>query len=462
MPTDSGRFQLNSEVLNIPPEQIYVGINSVNQQWNTLRTKSSIKSKSGFSSIPIMVKCKFTTSLAGWQNHSEDEPINGLLQLRNIVSQIRATPFCYVENQFLRNSILSGSSEPTMALACQQIQITKDNSTTNCVDVMFVFQWFNYFPFLKEWTYKKDFFSPISVDDPRDSLPWKVFYEAEQRRNNYFEIRKLGLTGTLFAFKEFASLKVDKYRELAEDRDTYLALKNQAVDLIAEGTDADFAGNELAISFLTDKKGSKRGTRLFQDMFGGTTSMHPENLTIETVVNTIDQTLDDPDSRFAFLDRNIWIPVFTNKGEPITFRDNPQAARREKDRRAEPEDIMLLSRERNLTLENEGLIITDITISFENILATLPLAGHQYPTFQHIGSIDSKVQMVINSSNQFSRKIQKVYDTIESGALKFKQIPQGLHTLDIDNDFLSLFGIKEFLTEGIESNTLPEQPGRRP
>ena len=52
-------FQINDIKLDIPPDQIQIARQSFNNQWQTLRTTSSIKAKSGFATIDINFTIQF-------------------------------------------------------------------------------------------------------------------------------------------------------------------------------------------------------------------------------------------------------------------------------------------------------------------------------------------------------------------------------------------------------------------
>jgi len=460
MPGDNGFFQINDIVLNIPPEQIQIDKKSVNHMWNTLRTRSSIKSKSGFSTIRIMVSAKFTTTTRGAFGHNKLD--NGLEQLRNLVSQFRVTPFCYVENQFVRNSVLGGSPEPQMVLALQQLHISKENDSTNTVDVTFFFQWFNYHAFLKDWSYKKDFFSAISTPNPAESLPWKTMYRAEQQRNDYKKIKKLDDKAISMRFQQFASLTVDQYRELERDFEALQQLQKEIALSVSKKSDQRTSANAQVIKSLVAARGRERGLLLAEETFGHITSMGPEKLTVQKVNDILDDTLaPGADNRFSLLDRAVWYPVFNNKGEAITFNDTPQAPRREVGQ-AEPESTMLLERSRYLALNgpSSGLIVTGLTISFENVLAQLPLIGHPYPTFQHIGSVDGVVTLsIVTTSEDSLSALTSFYNTVEDQAHKFKVIPQGQRNIRLFNGLVNMCGLHHFIPNALITGTVPGQPG---
>ena len=179
---DNGSCQINDIFLSIPPESIQIARRSFNHEWQTLRTRSSTKAKSGFSAIDITMTVKFTDDPLATE---VGQIFNGYRKLRDLISQFRVTPFCYVENQFLRNSILSGATGQNMALALKQIEISKTDDSTNVLTVVFNFSWFNYLPFTKSFTFKSEIFVGDEVTNPSNSKAWKLLYAAEQSRTNY-------------------------------------------------------------------------------------------------------------------------------------------------------------------------------------------------------------------------------------------------------------------------------------
>jgi hypothetical protein len=144
--------------------------------------------------------------------------------------------------------------------------------------------------------------------------------------------------------------------------------------------------------------------------------------------------------------------------------------------------LQLFGRNRAYTIPASGaekepqVIIQAITVSFENSLAVIPVLGYRYPTLQHLGHIEGRVSMMLNVRNGRVNKrsilttdlsslsgleaINHIYDTVETMALRFKQVPAGFNNLTVENDFLSFFGLNEFVTEQISTDTIPDQPGR--
>ena len=125
---DTGEFQFNDIVLSIPPEQIITSRDSLNKFWSTLRTRSSIKAKSGFSNLSIVLaKIAFTDTF---------DPATGMTgydKLRNIVSQIRVTPFAHIEDEYLRTTLLGGDRVQTMVFAVHSVEIYKGADDSNVI-----------------------------------------------------------------------------------------------------------------------------------------------------------------------------------------------------------------------------------------------------------------------------------------------------------------------------------------
>lgn len=454
--TDDGRFQINDIELSIPPEQIRVQRESVNNMWQTLRTRSSIKSKSGFSTLNISMNAKFTTTITGTDN--EGVPVNGLNKLRDLVSQFRVTPFCYVENLFLRNTILGGAQSPNMALALKQLQITKTASPsqgTNVVDVTFHFTWFNYLPFLRDFSFKRDFFSETEEKDPRRSAPWKTLYKAEQQRVLYDYLHTMD--GYMeFRFTQFTQMQVKKYNILKRDVDALENLKQQVINGVFTGHNNGGEVADLVYKSLRNSLNDPTKARaLTEEIVGRTTSMSPgRNSAGEELLTAIQGAVTEGPMSLA--NKDVWAPVALSDGTVPRFANEPTAL----PSKPTGEDVVQLERERQLDLGAAGLIVTHISISFENILASIPLCGHTYPTFQHIGSVDAIVTISMMTTGESSvRALGGFYSVIEDQALKMKQIPQGQRNLIVSNDLINMCGLREFMPNSLVIETVPGQPG---
>ena len=248
MSDNSGSFQLNDIILNISPQKIRVERQSFNNKWQTLRTQSSVKSKSGFSVLDIYVTADFT------DDKFSIEGRNGFRQLRDLISQFRVTPFCYVENDLLRDQILGGETSQSMALVLKQMDITKSNrpSEVNVITVNFHFAWFNYFPFSKDFSFREEIGGLTPVKNPINSQAWLYMYIAEQLRHPYREVDSLQ-TGLTLILKQYKSITIEKYNEIRDKEVASLKALREDLSLMTKNKEGpgilnsvqDFLAKEL-------------------------------------------------------------------------------------------------------------------------------------------------------------------------------------------------------------------------
>lgn len=464
MAEDTGLFQLNDIVLHIPPEFIRVDRKSYNNQWQTLRTRSSIKVKSGFSSIDISLTARFTDDYV--IEEGKKTPVNGLKKLRDLISQFRVTPFCFVENQFLRSSVLGGESTMNMALALKNIEISKSNQDTNVVTVNMLFSWFNYFPYTKTFTFKEDIFSGVEVKNPADSRAWKLMYKAEQARNLYLEIDKLDPNfSTILGFNQFAQITIKRYNQLQKEVD---ALNKLRLELL-NSSDSDVEGvdvtNNIRKKLLEELESEDWTNALVSDVFGHTTTMYNSKDPVGDALNILDKNID-PGTNSSYgivVDSDKWQPIILGDGKAVIFKNELTAKKLENEEDTERfsrDDTMLLGRQSDLNLNANGLIVTSISISFENILATMPVIGHPYPSYQHIGSTDARISMSIMTTNEESVKaLSNFYSMIEEQAHKYRSIPAGHRNVIISNPLVNMCGLQNAIPEGLVISTIEGSPG---
>lgn len=403
-------FVINDIRLNIPPTEIHISKNAANHIWQTLRTRNAQKVKSGHGTIDINFQVAFV---------GENEINTKLLPL---IAQLKLTPICYVENSHLRQSIYNTEdSNKNMALILKSMAITVRPELKDTWVVNFDFGWFNYDPFIKDFRFKQDIFVPIQVRTPEESLAWKKFYQADLPR--YSPIIDPRSVAT-FLYEEFEvgpRLSEDEHKENPKGRrdienDLQELLKNAHLDL---------------------NKAVKENKDL------------NEVLRLKEKVKDVDGRLNS----FQGLKAGDFVPTGveypTGKGE----------------------SLQLYSRAKQLTAERgKDLTITGITVVMENIVAALPIIGHQYVTYQHIGSIDPRVIIkVMATSDQARRRVNEMWNTLEKTAIKFRHIPQQFLNVKIINDVLNATipstkstsneTVRSFITDSITDDTIPGQPG---
>lgn len=144
--TDTGFFQINDIVLNVPPDNIRINRSATIRSYKPLRTRGSAKVRSPTSVIEIMFEVKFVGT----------EEINQ--KLLPLVAQLKLTPFCYVDNQFLRDNILGTDNQENLALVLTNLSVSTVPNLPDTWNGVFSFVLFNYKPYVKEFKFKNDIF----------------------------------------------------------------------------------------------------------------------------------------------------------------------------------------------------------------------------------------------------------------------------------------------------------------
>jgi murein DD-endopeptidase MepM/ murein hydrolase activator NlpD len=346
------KFTINDITFTVPPTQISIQKEAANWEWQTLRTRNAQKVKSGHGVINI----SFSAVFVG------DEAIND--QLRPIVAQLRLTPICYVDNEYLRGALAPEDSDTdlAMALILKSLTLTIQPELKDTIVAHFSFGWFNYLPYINHFKFKRDVFDPSPVASPADSLAWKKLYKAEMG-----ELNGLGST---------------KYTQVSHLH-----------------SDLTFAWKQMFVER-------------------------------EDAIGPLGQNIRKSDIKY----------------ESSNNRQN---------------GLALFLADKKIDCDPEqGLIVTSITISFENTLAVLPIVGHQYATYQHIGSIDPVIIIKITAMTQLARqKILDMWNEVEQQANKFRHIPQEHLNISIANPMIGLTGMKTFITDKLDDETVPGQPG---
>jgi hypothetical protein len=454
-------FILNNLRLRIPPTAIKITKDSLNYQWQTLRTNTSQKTKSGHSTVTI----EFTVPFVSFDDiHTKLKPL---------IAQLRYMPFCFAENQFLRENLFpqetqSNSAETvnvsTIVLAFRAASITARNDTPGTIWVNFQFAYFNYLPYTPYWQYKLDLIGDDSFKSttfPSESKAWEKFVapvvnkstQSEspegQAKIKFLELRTAPTSSveTIAQTKQILSSIsqnqkqfFDAFRSPTSDtpdgaivdavRTAFPKFKNQkeiaAADLLGPLLmNAGPASNPLSKRYRAD-------------------GQYIDQNELKKVFSELDQRLEQRQQIESGPKEDLFELV-----KALTFQDN------------RGQGFGVYKKIRGLSLNpNNGITIEGITISVQNILASIPIIGHRYATFQHIGSIDATVILDMKVTNdEAMSKLSWFYDTANDNALNNRHIPQGLQTIRVDNDVLALFNLQEFITQDMETCTIEGQPG---
>jgi len=464
--TDTGSFQINDIDFVVPPENIRVMRNSSNNYWSTLRTRSSIKLSSEYSQIDIAVTIQIVDQ--------GDE----LKKLRDLVSQIRVTPFCWVENAFIRKSVLglaNDKNDQAMVLALKQLEIVDAaGSDTNVLTLNLMFSWFNYFPYSNDFIFREDIFIPKGVRNPKHSKAWRLLYKAEQMRGPYpgdAEVGHLSTPGTEMFVSQYMLVAKKMFNALRSD---IAALKEMDSEIVkytqftpAIGT-SEFAGMPGAL-IVQVKEQLDMNIAPVREVWNTSSfiDLPEEAPRLEDVKSVLRGKIASKEKELASMgvlvgEGTDWNVTTDKRGSIIEWHDRLDITLEEaaKGEGTGAESKLLMQKEEVFAFDDMGLIITGISISFENTLATIPMTGHCYPTFQHIGSTDGIVSLSILTPHEDGiAALATWYNMVESQGRKMRQVPAGMRNIRLRNELVNLCGLKEFIVEDMSTSTVPGKPG---
>lgn len=193
-----GKLQINDILFTIPPEQIQISQHYQNMEMPLLRSRVNSTLKSGHGDYYLNFPLLFT----------DRQAINQ--QLLPLLQQLRKTPFCLVENELVRRTIMPGTISSTtglrgdkvdnIAFSLLNITVSTVPDLPGALQAHLSLMYFNYFPFSRRFTFKKDWhlknpvIAPGNIEEartsiaqydtsaqevynPKDSQAWKAFWQ---------------------------------------------------------------------------------------------------------------------------------------------------------------------------------------------------------------------------------------------------------------------------------------------
>lgn len=137
-------FIINDIELVIPPTNIQVHKEDMYYNHKTLRTKHSTKVASGHGFCQVAINCIFTPDL--------------LLHLHRLIVEIKCSPFIWVENMFIRQSIVPDwDLTRFMGFVVSSFHVNTVPGLPGTFNVRMDLKWFNYQPYTPNFLFKKDF-----------------------------------------------------------------------------------------------------------------------------------------------------------------------------------------------------------------------------------------------------------------------------------------------------------------
>ena len=199
-------FVINDVPLRIPPSSINISTEDLVWQWKTLRSSVSTKIPSGHGACNVRLDIVFTPDL--------------LLQLHRLIVQFKHSPFCWVRNRLVRQSIVPHwKPYQQLAFTMTNLTVTAMKGAPGTFIMQLDLRWFNYFPYGDNFLYKREWRTrPITSDGKvkfEHSIPR---YTTDSTDSSV--IRFLNPEFVQFSVPESES-SIESWSPVAYDKDIY-------------------------------------------------------------------------------------------------------------------------------------------------------------------------------------------------------------------------------------------------
>ena len=471
-----GTFTINDIVLTISPEQINIQNEASHKEWKPVRIRAPIKAKSGHSVLSIHISVPFVGV----------EDINK--KLRPLIAQFRLTPFCYVDNEHLRNNILGfGSGSKTaeqnkkaraknMALALQNLTVSTIPNEPCSLQADFYFLWFNYLPFTPDFTFKDD---PITGKvNGRPGKLWEVFYASELRKLDRVKLTDSSMN---LLTTEYLIANPEQSEELIENKTNLNEVVNFAGALedfntILEETSV-FDGEDGQLDYSGPLGFLVPAAQRFQDIQDAGYFNRTE---LNNIVDEVDKAIravknkkaiqpsitDKKLKQILTAKENLLLKSAAGIGLWFEFPDSLLAGKNKLSAVNNKQILDFKGQEsklyyRGLKLNtDQDLILEQVSISLSHNLAIIPMAAHQYPTIQYMGGMDIKMNSRLKAlSDDALGHFTTFWNVHHNSILNAKQFPRQYHNVYCNNELLRMFGVNQVILESKNVDTIPGSPG---
>ena len=110
-------------------------------------------------------------------------------------------------------------------------------------------------------------------------------------------------------------------------------------------------------------------------------------------------------------------------------------------------------------IKDKTASITNISIASANNMPSIQMSGHSNPTFQFLGG--NTIEFEINIETKSQPVVNQLVTSFKASSDMVKKFPYktGVGFIKIDNEILSLYGVKHTIINNVVSNTVPGFPG---
>lgn len=137
-------FIINDIALEVPPTHISIRKEDMVWQWKTLRTNASTKIPSGRGVVQVSVRLIFVP--------------NDFLVMHRLIVEFKHSPFCFIENALIRESIVPDwLHTQMMAFTMTGLNVQNLTGSPGTFVVDLDLRWFNYAPYAINWLYRDEY-----------------------------------------------------------------------------------------------------------------------------------------------------------------------------------------------------------------------------------------------------------------------------------------------------------------
>lgn len=462
---DNGFFQFNDIVLAIPPTAIQISKSQHANQIANLRASSDATIWSRNSETSVRIQMFFSDD-----PKVENISSTGFSDLRNLVSQVRVTPFCYIKNEFLRVGIFGSDHNETMMFAVKNLNISTsgvgNSRLPGIISVELDLSYFNYKAYTDQMQYKVQPFDLSLTDDPAESLAWKIMYQAEQMKRKYKEVTTFNYSGvpkedTVISFSEFKLFPIATVSQRIREV--------QSIGVRINGEDDNFEITGAADAYGLPDKSAISGAlnRSYQDEYyneqvtGLRNEVESSMLAAgaNSFVGMSTEDLLTNSERWEHMSPVLNWEIFKMKdGSPYTVSTKLSKKGIEKD--YENDDMVLFSRLLSFSFKNLALYISGMSINIQNKVTAIPLLGSNAPTFQYMGGSNANVNISVQTTNENGVKALIGLERLwQSQTNRMKTLPLKLRRINIANDFLNMCGLHHFILNSLSLSTAGAEGG---
>lgn len=474
----------------IPPLAIQVNRTSHLEKIKTLRSKSSIITKAGSSTTTITLQLYFhdLKSINGTPIPAYDEEVYYIDGLRSLVAQFQKAPFLPIENEYI-NEVLGIHAVALMNLTVTTVPgfprslsatltMAKFEHQAYMPQVEFFDEAINYPMF--RWYYQQNlkyrspyrtYLAPIQGELTNDFM-FQIADESvlQERQQAIQQLRQM-ITPAVFKSQVesgnnlYGKMKKDKERldQITKQYAKYLELKREKrkiAELNPKAGKIDVLPSVKKEIYGTTNLGSVADAYFHPPEMTPLSKAHSAGKKTGWAVITLEAPANQRDfAKYKLSGNRYAIPMTVNMYDPL----NKRAKEADTQVKAWTNNYYKLKEQVEM-MEGEiplidwpidDLILTGISVMYENSFSSAQLQMMDSPTLQYLGCQDPYIQLTFEATSRDAvASLQELLTVAEEFSRKYRYgITSGF--LGFKNQLAALFGVTTVLPENVIISTVP-------